>query len=402
MTNPNFFLVETCPNRAIFQRRSILLSLTVTNMKYKKLLWIAAVLAVVGFYLVWDTQQNNAKSVRYETRAALDIGSGVTRLKIAEVDIKTNKISKILFREVIPIPFQDDLESSNDKNFSREIMDRGIVTFTDFKNTAGILGAKKIVAVATESFREAKNASAYVNEIKEKLGIEVNILTQNQEGWIAFKAAVSTCPNECSDSSVVWDVGGGSFQFTIENQNHDLEHFNGTFASIAFKNYLIETIQKKSLENTATPNPISAEEGAKAVKYAEEFSLKVGENIKEKMKDSQNTVIGIGGIFLYGIRPYLLNKTDRAEPITLTRQNLDTLIAKFVGLDDVSVSQTVQSLLVSPQKHIDDEPLDKSLVAVTVSNFFYIKGFMEGLGIDQVVIKDVCNADSLLITPAYW
>lgn len=350
------------------------------------------------------TQPHGIAGSQHEIRAALDIGSGATKLKVAQVDLKTNKISKVLFEKVLPIPFEESLEESKDTTFSAEIMNQGIAGLLELKNDAKEQGAKKVVALATAAFRKAKNAPQYIQEIKEKTGITVIVFSQTQEGKIAFRGAIAECDVACFNTAVVWDIGGGSFQLTTENEKDEVVMSKGTFASVAFQNYIITKIQGKQLsKKTSTPNPITREEANKAIAYAKEFSQQIDPYIRQKVKNKDTLLIGVGGVFVNGIRPLIGRKWLKPSKLVLTQQKLDELIAQFLNLNDEEVAKEVLALKKSHSgKKGGLKPPPKSIIEGTVSNLLYVKGFMEGLGVDQLSIYQVNNANGLLATPEYW
>src|ERR1700757_1467302 len=90
-----------------------------------------------------------------EIRAAIDIGSGATNLKVAKVDPKTNKILILLYDKSIPVPYQKHLEQSTNQTFDPTVMQQGIRTIKALKELADSYHVKKVVAVATAAFRKA-------------------------------------------------------------------------------------------------------------------------------------------------------------------------------------------------------------------------------------------------------
>ncbi|MBU3745551.1 MAG: hypothetical protein FGM61_13575 [Sediminibacterium sp.] len=71
----------------------------------------------VGAYYAKGVQKNKDVVVR----AAIDIGSGATKLKVAEIDLKNQKIKNILVNESFSVQYQDELEKSPDNNFDEAV-----------------------------------------------------------------------------------------------------------------------------------------------------------------------------------------------------------------------------------------------------------------------------------------
>lgn len=312
-----------------------------------------------------------------EIRAAMDIGSGATNLKIAKVDRDTNKIISQIFEQSIPVPYQKHLEQSTNGTFDREVMDQGIKAIQALKETADSYHAKKVVAVATAAFRFAQNAPAFAEEIQKQTGVKVNIISQEQEGVLAFRGAVATQPVN-PENVVVWDIGGGSLQLTaVQHPEGNYEVEMGTLASIPFKNILIGTIQGKNPQLVHTPNPVTPEDVKQSIQYIEMNTVKGNPYIMHKIREPQTKVLAVGSLFNYGIKPVAGGNA------VITQENLDTGLSKLLN-------------------KTDEELQGGSFAEVAVSNPLLILGYMKAWNLPEVTVVNVNNADGALSFPAYW
>src|SRR5262249_44238997 len=80
---------------------------------------------------------------------------------------------------------------------------------------AEALGAEAIRIVATAAIREAKNSAKVVKEIEEAAGLEVDVLSEEEEGRLAFIGATKTLGHPVDGSIAVVDVGGGSSEVIL-------------------------------------------------------------------------------------------------------------------------------------------------------------------------------------------
>src|SRR5580692_7001728 len=64
-------------------------------------------------------------------RAAIDVGSGGPKLRVAEVDLGSNKIEKIICIKQYPVRYQDSLSQSDDQSLSAAIMLEGLTAFKE-------------------------------------------------------------------------------------------------------------------------------------------------------------------------------------------------------------------------------------------------------------------------------
>ena len=115
-------------------------------------------------------------------RAAIDIGSGATKLRVAEINLKTHKIDKILVNESFPVQYQEHLSKSSNNTFDDEVMKTGITAIEKSEQIAAKYHPQKVIAVATASFRKAANSQAFIDEIYKETGVHVYVIDQELEG----------------------------------------------------------------------------------------------------------------------------------------------------------------------------------------------------------------------------
>jgi len=72
----------------------------------------------------------------------------------------------------------------------------------------------RTLGVATSVFREATNGRAFIDAVRARFGVPVELLTGAEEGRLSYLGAVSSLPS-WHDRVAVVDVGGGSVQLTV-------------------------------------------------------------------------------------------------------------------------------------------------------------------------------------------
>lgn len=343
----------------------------------KRKSWPLFILLLLGILLVffWLPANRAMFFSKGEVRAAIDIGSGATNLKVAKVDPLTSKILVQLFEKSIPVPYQKHLEQSSDKTFDKEVMDEGVRAIKALKEMADSYQSQKVVAVATAAFRSAKNAQEFANEIEQKTGVQVRIINQDEEGILAFRGALATSSID-PQNALAWDIGGGSMQLTTLSKEGTYLVEKGKTASIPFKNAVIEQIEHKNPKMVASPNPMTLEEMQAAANYAAELSQGTNGFIQAKIGEPTTKVIGVGSLFNYGIRP-LVNGSF------VSKENLEKAVMKL-------------------SSKTDEELPGGALAEVSVTNPLLVLGYMKGLRMNQVEIVSVNNADGALTYPPFW
>jgi exopolyphosphatase/guanosine-5'-triphosphate,3'-diphosphate pyrophosphatase len=77
------------------------------------------------------------------------------------------------------------------------------------------LGAEAIRIVATAAVRESKNAEQAAKRIGDAAGLEVDVLSEEEEGRLAFIGATKTLGHPVEGDIGVVDVGGGSSEIIL-------------------------------------------------------------------------------------------------------------------------------------------------------------------------------------------
>ncbi len=148
----------------------------------------------------------------FKTKAVLDIGSNTIRLLIAEVD--TNTIIQRIHYEHKIARLGEGLQGTG--MLSDAGMQRALLVFssmTDVCQQYDIVAAD-IYAVATAAIREASNGSMFVAEVETKLGLCIQVISGEQEAKLALAGARLGLPSEVGDEMCLFDIGGGSTEFT--------------------------------------------------------------------------------------------------------------------------------------------------------------------------------------------
>ncbi|MEC9282405.1 MAG: hypothetical protein VX642_06815 [Bdellovibrionota bacterium] len=303
-------------------------------------------------------------------RAALDVGSGSTKLKVASVDICKNEIAEILFSDSVNIEFKESLAKSSRNVLGKKIYDKAIRELKAMRQKAISLGASEIVGVATSVFRKAGNGRVFIDEISVKTGIPIKVISNEQEAQLAYWGAIDRLSLK-EDETVVWDIGGGSMQM-ITKEETQFPSYLGEMASVGFKEMIIEKLQKKSVKSVNSPNPLGPVTSLEAVKKAKDFALKdVSASMKNKI--AGKTVIGVGGVHYYSIR----NQVGSDE---YSSEDIDTALQKRASLSD--------------------KEIDSKYASTEISNLALVTGFMKALKIDKVKAIKVNLADALLVKPS--
>jgi exopolyphosphatase / guanosine-5'-triphosphate,3'-diphosphate pyrophosphatase len=94
-------------------------------------------------------------------------------------------------------------------------------------------GVAEIAAVGTAGLRIATNSAAFVDPVRERTGIEVEVISGEEESRLAY-LAVTSALELGNGTLVVFDTGGGSSQFTFGRADRVEERFSVNVGAVRF------------------------------------------------------------------------------------------------------------------------------------------------------------------------
>jgi exopolyphosphatase/guanosine-5'-triphosphate,3'-diphosphate pyrophosphatase len=136
---------------------------------------------------------------------AIDIGSNTTRLLVAEPE--EGQLRKVMEQRAYTRIGKD---ARKDGAITAEKIAEVAEAVTTQVRLAEEMGAEVIKAVATAAIREARNRDKVVKEIEEAAGVRVDVLSEEEEGRLAFIGATKSLGHPVEGTVAVVDVGGGS------------------------------------------------------------------------------------------------------------------------------------------------------------------------------------------------
>lgn len=139
--------------------------------------------------------------------AAIDIGTNSIKLLVGRVD--GQKVTPLLHRSMIT-RLGEGLQKSGE--ISAEAADRTIAGLSELHAIAREKGVRRLQTVGTLALRKAANGAAFVQRCAREAGLEIRILSGEEEAAISFRGA-------CGDSKAAQvlgiEIGGGSAQIMV-------------------------------------------------------------------------------------------------------------------------------------------------------------------------------------------
>jgi exopolyphosphatase/guanosine-5'-triphosphate,3'-diphosphate pyrophosphatase len=148
--------------------------------------------------------------------AVMDLGTNTFHLLIAEAD---SGVMQELAREHVAVKLG---EGGISKGFIQPIpYQRGIATMEEFAGEIKKQQATLVKAIATSMLRNAANGQDFIDEVKAKTGILIELIDGQQEAAYIYQGVrASACLS--ADTSLILDIGGGSVEFILCNSENIL------------------------------------------------------------------------------------------------------------------------------------------------------------------------------------
>lgn len=345
----------------------------------KNRMWRLLIIFLAVPFAACSTTETNKGSNCIQNRAAIEIGSGTTKIQIATVNVCDLKIIHSIVNQDYKIDFKEDLRAQKNHEISIGMMKKALAAFSEMKTLSehhGVL-AKNTRAVATAVFREAKNSTTFLEKVREETGISTQIISQQEEAELGL-LSVRVQHHSENMNLVVWDIGGGSLQLITQDEgSHDPLIYEGHLASVNFKNTFIEQVRKEDPVTNPSPNPVQKTELKKAFRIVEDYLVtnKIPSALREKSKELN--VYGIGGVLATSL-PGQIQPKDGIIRYSDILNALDRQLGK------------------------SDAQLQSKYATTEVTNLILVAAYMKDLGLEKYYVANSNNTSGLLVEKKYW
>ena len=240
-----------------------------------------------------------------------------------------------------------------------EAQARTFKVMEEFRLLLDKYGVDKYYAVGTSALREAKNSSDFVEKVKEKTGIRIDIISGEEEARLSFAAAAGGL-NLKDRETLVIDIGGGSTEFIF-----------GQGVKIR-KRFSIKLGVLKLTEQFLKSDPVTEEEFGGMMNY-----------LKNELKDvnpptADPFFVGMGGTVtsLSAIK----HKLEKYDPEVVQGSCIDLKELNDI-IDDLK-SRTVE-------KRKEIKGLQPGRAEVILAGAAILKSIMQRAGADGITISDM-------------
>ena len=178
-----------------------------------------------------------------------------------------------------------------------------IKTLRMFKRLCDVSGVTRIIGVATEAVRRAKNQRSFLDEIQTSCGVKLRVLSAEEEATLVYRGVINTMD---IPKGVILEIGGGSTKIIYYNRRNMLRFATVPFGAVTLTDMLRDEDLKPEEQ---------------AAKMEELFLEKLNEIDWLGEIDPDAQMIGVGGSFR---NLFKINKMVHKYPLDVVHNfNMD-------------------------------------------------------------------------------
>ena len=283
--------------------------------------------------------------------AVIDMGTNSLKMHVAEVaDGRTTVLGD--FTEVTRLG--EGLHETG--RLAPEALVRNAEAVCAFARRAREMGAEEIVAVGTMALRTAANADDFVALVRERCGLDVEIIPGEEEARLAYLAVLSGL-GTAEGTVCVFDTGGGSTEFIFGRGEEIVERFS------------LDVGSRRPTEQFCKSDPVTPEELQELLAYLD------GE--LSRLHGPVDVLVGMGGtVTSLGAVHHMMEvyDPDVIQGSRLTRAEVERQLEMYRSL---TVAERREVVGLMPKRA--DVILAGAAIVLTV---------MRRLGADSLVISD--------------
>ncbi len=270
--------------------------------------------------------------------AAIDIGTNAVRLLFYNIfqDLEGNTVFKKIALTRVPIRLGEDVFTS--KKISPEKEEILKKTMSAFRNLIDVHQVDQYKACATSAMREAENGAQIIADVREQIGIDIQIISGDTEADLLYNNHVAESLGK-HDAFLYIDVGGGSTELNLFHEGKNLysRSFNvGTVRMLCDK---VEASTWRELQEACNTihkkykNLGGIGSGGNIIKIQDISKQKKGQISRAKLKDVYRMLSNLS--YEERIRGFEMNP-DRADVI-IPACEIFIFVMKWAGIQTMYV-----------------------------------------------------------------
>lgn len=298
-------------------------------------------------------------------KAIIDLGTNTFQLLIIELNGET-------FRTIHEESYAAKIGKGGISSgiITEEAIQRGISGLKYFQqifDKEGVM-TENVLATATSAVRNAKNGNEFCERILAETGIKINVISGEEEATLIYEG-VKLGTNIGVETSMIMDIGGGSVEFIIGNENK------------IFWKQSFEIGGQRLMDKFMTSDPIS-QHSVQALKYYLEEQLLPLTNAVHQY--APVCVIGSAGSFETLVDMYFMKTNGHLPPPE--QISFDLPIQEFYDLYSKLISSNHDERMALPG--MIELRVDMIVVGVCLIDFVLKQYDIQRINVSNYALKE--------------
>ena len=179
--------------------------------------------------------------------AAIDIGSNAMRLLVANIVEEKGKETHFSKSALVRLPIRLGQDAFTIGDISEENIDRMVDAMSAYKLLMKVHKVERYVALATSALREATNGNEVIAIIKEKAGIDIQIIDGKTEAAIIASTDLHHLL-KTEKTYLYVDVGGGSTEFSLFSDSRMIASKSFKIGTVRLLNQMVNDVVWQEIE----------------------------------------------------------------------------------------------------------------------------------------------------------
>lgn len=303
--------------------------------------------------------------------ASIDIGTNTLRLLIGKVDDRGHIHDTILKREITRLGGGFD-----GKRLHPEAKARTLTALKGFARILAEEGIKNINASATSVVREAEDGHLFIDEIKVKTGLGVQVISGDREAALTLEGVLSALDGK-ERTALIFDIGGGSTEYIVAEK--------GKVEGLKSLNMGVVSMTEKLLKSDP-PSQNDVENISRAV---EDFLIKLRAELRQV------------GIIEKAAQPILVGTAGTITTLAALDQNLKVYDSRKINnyiLHKASIESLFRNLsTMTHSERTAIEALEEGRADLIIAGTIIVLKTMAEFHFDEMVVSDYGLLEGLLI-----
>ena len=179
--------------------------------------------------------------------AAIDIGSNAMRLLVANIVEEKGKETRFSKSALVRLPIRLGQDAFTIGDISEDNIDRMVDAMSAYKLLMKVHKVERYVALATSAMREATNGNEVIAIIKEKAGIDIQIIDGKTEAAIIASTDLHHLL-KTEKTYLYVDVGGGSTEFSLFSDGKMIASKSFKIGTVRLLNQMVNDLVWQEIE----------------------------------------------------------------------------------------------------------------------------------------------------------